>query len=124
LGFGLMSFCGATIRPGFDLVAEMLDIGAAIQRAQVVVTGEGGLDEQTLEGKAPAGVARLARKLGKRVFAIVGCTTDNPAVLRIFDGVFALVTSSITVEEAMSRTQELLRDRGRDLGRALLPSCS
>ena len=64
LGFGLMSFCGATIRPGFDLVAEMLDLGAAIQRADVVITGEGSLDEQTLEGKAPAGVARLARRWG------------------------------------------------------------
>ena len=61
LGFGLMSFCGATIRPGFDLVAEMIDLETAIQRADVVVTGEGNLDEQTLEGKTPAGVARLAR---------------------------------------------------------------
>lgn len=124
LGFGLMSFCGATIRPGFDLVAGMLDLEGVMQRADVVITGEGSLDDQTLEGKAPAGVARLARKLGKRVYAIVGCATGNPAVLQVFDGVYALVSASITREEAMSRTQELLRERARELGRALLHSCS
>ena len=47
-----MSFCGAIIRPGFDLVAEILDLETAIHRADVVITGEGRLDEQTLEGKA------------------------------------------------------------------------
>jgi glycerate kinase len=124
LGFGLMSFGGGTIRSGFDLVAELLDLEGAMQRADVVITGEGGLDEQTLEGKAPVGVAGLARKLGKRVFAIVGCATENPVVLRVFDGVFALVTPAITREEAMSRTKVLLGERGRELGRALLPSCS
>jgi glycerate 2-kinase len=124
LGFGLMSFCGATIRPGFDLLAEILDLGAAMQRADFVITGEGSLDEQTLEGKVPAGVARLARKLGKRVFAVVGRATENPVVLGIFDAVFALATPTITGEEAMSRTKELLRERGRELGRTLLHSSS
>jgi len=124
LGFGLMSFCGANIQPGFDLVAEMLDLGAAIQGADVVITGEGSLDEQTLEGKAPAGVARLARRMGKSVFAIVGRATRNPAVLDVFDGVHALVAAEITSEEAMSRTKELLRERARELGRTLLSSCS
>lgn len=116
LGFGLMSFCGATIRSGFDLVAEMLELEAAMQRADVVITGEGSLDDQTLEGKAPAGVARMARKLGKRVYAIVGCATENPTGLQVFDGVYALATPSITPDEAMSRTEELLRERARELG--------
>jgi glycerate 2-kinase len=124
LGFGLMSFCGATIRPGFELVAEMLDLEAFIERADVVITGEGSLDEQTLEGKAPAGVARLARKLGKRVFAIVGRATPDPGVLQVFDGVFALATPSVTPEEAIARAPELMRERGRELGELLAHSCS
>jgi glycerate kinase len=124
LGFGLMSFCAATIRPGFDFVAEMLDLGVAIQRADVVITGEGSLDDQTLEGKAPFGVARLARKLGKRVFAIVGCAPEHAATREIFDGVFVLAKPPITREQAMSRAPELLRERGRELGRVLLSSCS
>jgi glycerate 2-kinase len=118
LGFGLMSFCGASIRRGFDLVAEMLDLGAAIQRADVVVTGEGSLDDQTLEGKAPAGMARLARKQGKRVFAIVGCATGS-AAREIFDGVYVLVRAPITREESIARAAELLRERARELGAQL-----
>jgi glycerate kinase len=124
LGFGLVSFCGATLRPGFDLVAEMLDLGAAIQRADVVITGEGSLDDQTLEGKAPAGVARLARKLGKRVFAIVGCATEHATAREVFDGVFLLAQPPITREESMRRTAALLRERARELGATLIPSFS
>jgi glycerate kinase len=119
LGFGLMSLCGATIRPGFDLVAEMLDLGAAIQRADVVITGEGGLDDQTLEGKAPAGVARLARKFGKRIFAVVGYAEGQTTAGDLFDGVFALTTRSIGREESIARTAELLRERARELGGSL-----
>lgn len=119
LGFGLMSFCSAEVRPGFEVVAEFIDLESAIRRADVVITGEGSLDRQTLEGKAPAGVARLARKNGKRVYAIAGAATADVAVLEVFDGVFSLATPSITREEAMSRTGELLRQRGRELASIL-----
>src|SRR5881409_3703084 len=77
LGFGLMSFCGATIRPGFDVVAEAVGLESKMKEVDVVITGEGSLDRQTLEGKTPADVARLARKLGKKVFAIAGRTDAN-----------------------------------------------
>ena len=119
LGFGLMSFCGATVRPGFDLVAEMVDFEAAVRRADVVITGEGSLDEQTLEGKAPAGVARLARKLGKRVFAIVGCAAEGGTSRDLFDGVLVLATPPITREESMARTAELLQERARELAQMM-----
>lgn len=119
LGFGLMSFCSATIRPGFDLVAEMLDLEAAIERADVVITGEGSLDKQTLEGKAPAGVARLARKWGKRVYAIVGCAVEDVTTREVFDGVFVLTKPPVTREESIARTAELLRERARELGAVL-----
>src|SRR5262249_1540319 len=78
LGFGLMSFCGAKIRPGFDVVDESVGLESKIKDVDFVITGEGSLDRQTLEGKTPAGVARLARKLGKRVFAFVGRASDDP----------------------------------------------
>ena len=51
LGFGLMSFCGAKIRPGFEVVAEAVDLESKMRNADVVITGEGSLDRQTLEGK-------------------------------------------------------------------------
>src|SRR5207302_8615861 len=85
LGFGLMSFCGAAIRPGFDVVAESVGLESKMKDVDVVITGEGSLDRQTLEGKTPAGVARLARKLGKRIFAIVGRASEDRQVRELFD---------------------------------------
>src|SRR5205085_12460499 len=88
LGFGLMSFCGAKIRPGFDGVAEIVGLETKIKDVDLVITGEGSLDRQTLEGKTPAGVARLARKFGKRVFAFVGREAEDREVRALFDGVY------------------------------------
>jgi glycerate kinase len=119
LGFGLMSFCGASVRPGFDVVAEVVGLKAAIERADVVITGEGRLDEQTLEGKVPAGVARLARESGKRVFAIVGASSESPDVRDLFDGLYVLAREPVTQEESIARAGELLQERARELARQL-----
>jgi glycerate kinase len=115
LGFGLMSFCGATIKSGFDVVAEFIGLKDAIAKADVVITGEGRLDEQSLEGKAPAGVARLARDAGKRVFAIAGSSTDTPAVRALFDHVLVLARPPITPEQSIARAPDLLQERAREL---------
>ena len=112
LGFGLMSFCDATIRPGFEVVAEAVGMEQKIKRADVIVTGEGKLDSQTLEGKTPAGVAGLARKLGKRVFAIVGRADANSTARDLFNGVYEL---GGPIPEA----KELLRERARELAATL-----
>ena len=108
LGFGLMSFCGGKIRPGFDVVAEAVGLESKIKDIDLVITGEGSLDLQTLEGKTPAGVAGLARKLGKRVFAIVGRTSEDRQVREIFDGVYELGGS-------IPQARELLQERAREL---------
>jgi glycerate kinase len=119
LGFGLMSFCGAEIKPGFDVVAEFVGLRTAIERAEIVITGEGRLDEQTLEGKVPSGVARLARQAGKRVFAIVGCGGESPAVRDLFDGIFVLARDPITPRESIARAGELLQERSRELAQMM-----
>ena len=119
LGFGLMSFCGASVRPGFDVVAELVGLKTAIERADVVITGEGRLDEQTLEGKVPDGVAGLARQAGKPVYALVGASSDSAAVRNLFDGLYVLAQLPVTTEEAMARAGELLQERARELARAL-----
>ena len=119
LGFGLMSFCGAKIRPGFDVVAEAVGLESKIKDVDVVITGEGSLDRQTLEGKTPAGVARLARKLRKRVFAFVGRATEDRQVREMFDGVYQNARAGMSVEENMKRAAELLRDNARQLARNL-----
>jgi glycerate 2-kinase len=119
LGFGLMSFCGAKIRPGFDVVAEAVGLETKIKDADIVITGEGSLDRQTLEGKTPAGVARLARKFGKPVFAIVGRATKDQEVREVFDAVYENERPGMSQEENMKRAAELLRENARELAKSL-----
>ncbi len=119
LGFGLMSFCGAKIRPGFDVVAESIDLESKMKGADVVITGEGSLDRQTLEGKTPAGVARLTRKLGKPVFAMVGRASEDRKVREIFDDVYVLAQPEMSEKENMTRAAEFLREKARQLAKRL-----
>ena len=119
LGFGLMSFCGATIRPGFDVVAEAVGLESKMKDVDVVITGEGSLDRQTLEGKTPAGVARMARKLGKKVFAIVGRVSGDGEVRGIFDGVYQNARPGMSEKENIERAAELLRENARELAKKL-----
>lgn len=72
IGFGALVGLKATFRPGIEVLLEVLGFAGALDRADVVVTGEGSLDEQTLHGKAPAGVAAAARRQGKPVYAVCG----------------------------------------------------
>ena len=115
LGFGLLSFCGATIRPGFEVVAEAVGLEAKMKDADLVITGEGSLDRQTLEGKTPAGVARLARKLGKPVFAIVGRASEDRELREIFEGIYQNARPGISQQESMKHGAELLRENAREL---------
>ena len=111
LGFGLLAFCGAELRSGFETVAEAIGLWAAVAESDLVLTGEGSLDTQTLHGKGPAGVARLARGLGKPVLAFGGQVLSPEALLETFDGVFALREGSITLEEAIRRAGPLLEEK-------------
>ena len=115
LGFGLLSFCGATIRPGFEVVAEAVGLERKMKDADLVITGEGSLDRQTLEGKTPAGVARLARELHKPVFAIVGRATEDRELSELFDGIYENARPGMSQQENIKRAAELLRENAREL---------
>src|SRR4029077_21003864 len=115
LGFGLLSFCGATIQPGFEVVAQAVGLEAKMKDADLVITGEGSLDRQTLEGKTPVGVARLARKLRKPVFAIVGRASEDRELREIFDGIYQNARLGMSQQENMKRAAELLRENAREL---------
>jgi glycerate 2-kinase len=83
----------------------------------LVVTGEGSLDRQTLEGKTPAGVARLARKLGKPVFAIVGRAAEDRELREIFDGIYQNARPGMSQRENMRHAAKLLRENARELAK-------
>lgn len=79
LGFGLMAFCGAAVRLGAGVVADLAGLPAALAGAGVVVTGEGSLDAQTSAGKVPAFVLDQARRRGARAVAVAGRLADGAA---------------------------------------------
>ena len=120
LGFGLMSFCGAQMRSGFELVAQTLGLEEKVAAADLVITGEGRLDEQTLEGKGPAGVAELARRHGKPVLALAGSIADDSAVDTLFDAVLGIIDAPISLEVALERGAASLERAAERLGRILI----
>ncbi|MGC5232363.1 glycerate kinase [Streptomyces albogriseolus] len=80
IGFGVL-LVGARFRPGIEVMLDVLGFASALERADLVITGEGSLDEQTLHGKAPAGVAAAARAAGRDVVAVCGRLALAPEVL-------------------------------------------
>ena len=109
LGAGLIAFAGAEVRPGFEVVAEAVGLRELLADADLLLTGEGRLDEQTGYGKAVAGVARLAAECGVRTLIVPGMLAAGwEAVLEYADGVEPVVGSLITAEEAIARPAETL----------------
>jgi glycerate kinase len=118
LGYGLMAFCGASVRPGFNVVAEAVDFASRVVRADLIITGEGRLDRQSGFGKTTAGVARVAREVNKPVAAIVGSAVDEDAT-KTFDAVFAL-SGGDAAAESMARAGELLERTAENAAAELL----
>ncbi len=107
LGFGLMAFARASLCPGFGLVAGALDLEARLREADLVITGEGRLDRQSLSGKGPGGVAGMARRLGKPVVAFAGSV--EPSAATLFDLAVPISSGGDDVAESMRRAGERLR---------------
>lgn len=102
--YGLMVFCGAEIRPGFDLVAEALDLERRVRRADLIITGEGCLDAQTAFGKAPERLRQWAEAAGKPILAFAG----SVRAARGFDAVFSLMKPGVSLEAAQAHAGPLL----------------
>jgi glycerate 2-kinase len=111
LGYGIMTFLNGTLVSGFAVVAERLKLKERIAAADIVITGEGKLDSQSLQGKGPFGVATAAKAAGKPVWAIAGTIEPHPGMESYFDRTIALVDDKITLEAAMAKPEETLRDR-------------
>jgi len=110
LGFGLMTFCGAKLTSGFDLIADIIHLRDRIAAADLVITGEGRLDAQTLHGKGPMGVAEMARALGKPVAAFAGAIEAEDQLRSRFDLLCAIKPPAMPLAAAMQRGPELLED--------------
>lgn len=119
VGFGLMAVLGATTRPGAELVFELTGLPDAVAGADLVVTGEGSLDAQTLHGKAPAAVAALARDKGVPAVAVAGQVTLTPAELGAagLHAAYALVDEGASRQEALDAPGPLLERIGARIAR-------
>ena len=105
LGYAFRTFLHGELKSGVELVLDETGFEERARSADFVVTGEGRLDEQTVMGKAPIGVARAAKKFGKKVIAFCGCVTDGAKKVNEhgIDAFFPILRSVLTLEEALER---------------------
>lgn len=105
LGFAFNTFTNATLEPGIDIVLKETQLEKYIKEADIVVTGEGRMDAQTVMGKAPVGVATLAKKHNKRVIAFCGCATDDAEICNEYgiDAFFPVLRNVVTLDEALDK---------------------
>lgn len=111
VGFAAMAVLGATLRPGIELMLDLIDFDAQVRDAGLVIVGEGSLDLQTLHGKAPVGVARRARDAGvATVIAVCGRNLLSQEQLRKagIDAAYALAEVEPDPDRSMAQASELL----------------
>ena len=111
LGFGLMSFCGGKLVPGFELICSTIGLDAHVAASDLVITGEGKLDGQTLNGKGPVGVAEMARNAGKKVIGIAGVIESSEELSRAFDLLLQTKPDGMPVAEAMKAGARLIEEK-------------
>lgn len=105
LGFAFLSYLHGDLQPGIELVIDTVKLEECMKDADYVITGEGCLDKQTAMGKAPVGVAKLAKKYDKTVIALAGSVTDDAIKCNEngIDAYFSILSKVIPLQEAMKK---------------------
>ena len=117
MGFAAKAFLNASFRPGVEVVAQLVGLAEAVIGADLVITGEGRFDAQTLRGKTPFGVARIARAADVPVVVLAGTLGEGYQDLYAhgIDAAFSLACGPMTLEQACADASALLSDRARDI---------
>jgi len=121
LGAGLMALPLARLRSGFEIVADAVQLEEAVRQADWIITGEGKVDAQTLYGKVPYGVAKIAKSYHKPVICVAG-TVGKGAVALLDHGItsiFSILQKPSSVEQAMQDAPHLLQNMGQQLIRLI-----
>ncbi|HEX9014315.1 MAG TPA: glycerate kinase [Anaerolineaceae bacterium] len=121
MGAALLAFLNATLRPGIDIVMEAAGLDAAVRDADLVITGEGRIDSQTINGKTPIGVARVAKRHGRPVIAIAGSVAADAGVVHRhgIDAMFSVLNRVGTLEDALSQAAANVRATSRNIAASL-----
>ncbi|WP_020655346.1 glycerate kinase [Massilia niastensis] len=117
----MLAFLNGRLRPGSEIVTDAVGLDAAVRDADLVITGEGRIDSQTVNGKTPIGVARVAQRHGKPVIAIGGCLAPDAAAVHAHGiaATFGTVMKACTVAEALAGAAFNLRSAARNIAAAL-----
>ncbi|MEM6162109.1 glycerate kinase [Erwinia sp. P6884] len=121
MGVALHAFCQAELRRGIEIVTEALGLDELVKEATLVITGEGRIDSQTIHGKVPIGVAKVAKRYNKPVIGIAGSLTEDVSVVHQhgLDAVFSVLYSICTLEEALDNAAENVRMTARNIAASL-----
>ncbi|WP_297115680.1 glycerate kinase [uncultured Enterobacter sp.] len=121
MGAALYAFCGATLRQGIEIVTDALRLDEQVADADIVITGEGRIDSQTIHGKVPVGVAKVAKRYSKPVIGIAGSLTADVGVVHDhgIDAVFSVLYSICSLEDALGNAQANLRMAARNIAAVL-----
>jgi len=115
LGYGLMEFCGGELKSGIEIVLDLIKFDSYLDGVDLVISGEGRIDGQSVYGKVPVGIAGRAKKKNIPVLVVVG--DIGPKVDAVYDygidAVMSSVNKAMSLEEAMSRSHELLIDSSK-----------
>ncbi|MFE8101852.1 glycerate kinase [Brenneria goodwinii] len=117
MGAALLAFCSADLRQGIEIVTEALGLDEIVRDASLVITGEGRIDSQTIHGKVPIGVARVAKRYDKPVIGIAGSLTADVGVVHEhgLDAVFSVLYHICSLEEALDNAAENVRMTARNI---------
>ena len=112
LGAGMIAFTDATLKPGIDIVLEAVKLNDKIKTADLVITGEGGMDFQTIYDKAPIGVAKMAKQYGIPTIGISGMLGKDYQVVHQhgIDAAVSIVTGPMSLSEATEKSYKLISD--------------
>ena len=121
MGAALYAFCGAQLRQGIEIVTDALHLADQVADADLVITGEGRIDSQTIHGKVPVGVAKVAKRFNKPVIGIAGSLTADVGVVHEHgvDAVFSVIYTVCTLEEALENAEENVRLAARNIAATL-----
>ncbi len=121
LGFGLITFLNASLLSGIDIVLNRVELDKHLRTASLVITGEGRIDSQTINGKVPTGVARRAKKYGIPVIAICGATKEGYEKVyeHGIDAVFDTVSKVDSLENVLKNAKENIKNTSQNVARVL-----
>ncbi|URQ60160.1 glycerate kinase [Pantoea alhagi] len=121
MGAALHAFCQAELRRGIEIVTEALGLDELVKDATLVITGEGRIDSQTVHGKVPIGVAKVAKRYNKPVIGIAGSLTADVGVVHQhgLDAVYSVIYSICTLEDALNNAAQNVRMTARNIAATL-----